>query len=192
MTPDLTRRRFTQVSAGLLLTTATGTAMTDDTPTPPPFERDYPAPKFQPKFAKPLVDITLARDFVIYAHSDLAMTKQLLTKYPALIHATVDWGGGDFETALGGASHLGQRAIAEYLLAEGARMDIFCAAMLGLVDVVKGMITAAPKLIDAKGPHGFTLHFHAKMGGKDAQDALEYLQSVKKVDFPMPKAKKPE
>jgi hypothetical protein len=31
-----------------------------------------------------------------------------------------------------------------------------------------------PKLIDAKGPHGFTLHFHAQVGGKEAEPVLSY------------------
>ncbi|MGL6073665.1 MAG: ankyrin repeat domain-containing protein [Fimbriiglobus sp.] len=146
---------------------------------PKPFERDYDAPKFVPKFTKPLVDLTLARDFVIFAHSDFAMTKKLLEKYPQVLNATVDWGGGDFESAIGGASHLGNREIAEYLLSQGARLDIFCATMLGWLDVVKGMLTLNPKLLDAKGPHGIPLMMHAKMGGKQAEATLAYLQSLK-------------
>ena len=31
-----------------------------------------------------------------------------------------------------------------------------------------------PKLIDASGPHGFTLHFHPQVGGKDAEPVLAY------------------
>src|SRR5207249_8126604 len=117
------------------------------------------------------------------------------------LNAAMDWGAGDWETGLGGASHMGAREIVEFLLERGARIDIFCAAMLGLVDVVKAFLTLQPKLIDAKGPHGFTLHFHAQVGGKDAAEVLAYLQSVKKVELkpipflkqpPNPPAKKPE
>jgi hypothetical protein len=64
--------------------------------------------------------------------------------------------------------------------------------MLGHLDVVKGLLTAFPTLIDAKGPHGIGLHMHARQGGKDAAAVLDYLQSVKKVEFPPPKGKKPE
>ncbi len=192
MPDDLTRRGFAAATTALLLTTRTGPAMTpDEKPAALPV-RDYDPPKFQPKLTKPFVDLTLARDFVVFAHSDLDMVKKLLAREPALALAVVDWGAGDYESGLGGASHLGNREIATYLLEHGARMDVFCAAMLGLTDVVKGMLTAAPKLIDAKGPHGFSLHWHAKMGREQASATLDYLQSVKKVEFPAPPAKKPE
>jgi hypothetical protein len=46
------------------------------------------------------------------------------------------------------------------------------------------MITLQPKLIDSRGPHGFSLHFHAQLAGKDAEKMLAYLQSVKKIDLP--------
>ena len=44
--------------------------------------------------------------------------------------------------------------------------------------------TLQPKLIDAKGPHGFSLHFHAQLAGKDADLMVAYLQSIKQVDLP--------
>jgi hypothetical protein len=47
-------------------------------------------------------------------------------------------------------------------------------------------------LIDAKGPHGFTLHFHAQVGGKAAEGVLDHLQSVKRLELkPVPFLKKP-
>lgn len=165
-------------------------------PTEAPFERDYPAPNFQPSWRRPQINRKLIQDFVIFAHMDLEMVKKLLEKEPGLLHSHMDWGGGDFESALGAAAHMGRRDIAEFLLGKGARIDIFCAAMLGQTDVVKQLLTAYPPLIDAKGPHGISLHMHAKMGGKQAEKTLDYLQSVKKVEFPPPKKpetpKKPE
>ena len=45
---------------------------------------------------------------------------------------------------------------------------------------------------DAKGPHGFTLHFHAQVGGKESENVLDYLQSIKKIELkPNPFLKKP-
>ena len=157
-----------------------------------PLDRDYPPPTFKPQWRKPQINRVLVQDFVMYSHSDLTMVKRLLDKEPGLLHSHMDWGGGDFESGLGAASHVGNRAIAEFLLSKGARIDIFCAAMLGQLDVVKGLLTAFPNLIDAKGPHGIGLHLHAKFGGKQAEPVLDYLQSLKKVEFPPPKAKKPE
>lgn len=179
--PDpIDRRRFTTLGVGVALTASTGFAMSADPPAPPTPEpkRDYEAPKFTPKFAKPLIDLTLARDFVLFAHYDLEMVKKLLAKEPALALACVDWGGGDYETGLGGASHLGNREIAEYLLAHGARIDIFAATMLGHLDVVKGLLTARPNLISTRGPHGIPLLMHAKMGGEGAKGVFEYLQPL--------------
>ncbi len=156
-----------------------------------PFERDYPAPTFKPQWKKPQLNRLMVQDFVIYAHYDLAMTKKLLEREPALLNGTMDWGQGDWETGLGGASHMGRRDIAEFLLEKGARIDLFCAAMLGQLDVIKALLHLQPKLIDAKGPHGFTLHYHAQVGGDRAEPVLDYLQSIKKVELkPIPFLKK--
>ncbi len=184
MADELNRRSF---AAATVLAGASAVAAAEPPAAEP--ERDYPAPKFVPKFAKAQLSKLLVQDFVIYAHSELDMVKTLLDKQPALVNSFMDWGAGDWESGLGGASHMGRRDIAEYLLERGARIDIFCAAMLGHLDTVKQLITAHPKLIDAKGPHGFTLHWHAKVGGKQAEPVLAYLQTVKFVDMT---PKKPE
>jgi hypothetical protein len=196
MSDEITRRGFGPVAAGLAFGAAGG-ASAEDQPKPAgpveaAFERDYPPPGFKPGWKKPQVNRLFVQDFVIYAHSDLEMTKNLLAKEPAVLNAAMDWGAGDWETALGGASHMGRRDIAGFLLEQGARIDIFCAAMMGLLDAVKAMLALQPKLIDAKGPHGFTLHFHAQVGGDEAAKVLDYLQSVKKVELkPNPFLKKP-
>jgi len=193
MTGPLSRRAFPAAVAGGLVVASASAA---DDPNTPPAEpaRDYPAPKFTPTFRKPLLGKTLVQDFVIYCHfkDELDMVKKLLEKEPALLNATQDWGGGDWESGLGGASHMGNRAIVEFLLSKGARIDLFCATMLGEFDVVKGILTATPTLIDSKGPHGISLHAHAKAGGKPSEAVLDYLQSIKKVDLkPIPFLKKP-
>ncbi len=185
----MTRRGFTTLTTGLILGSTTEAfasvqaAQPPSGPTEAPFERDYEAPKFKPSWKKPQINRQLAQDFIIYAHSDLELVKKLLDKEPGLINATMDWGAGDWETGLGGASHMGRRDIVEFLLERGARMDLFCAAMMGQLEAVKAFLTLQPKLIDAKGPHGFTLHFHAQVGGKSSESVLEYLQTVKKIEL---------
>ncbi|MFY7952975.1 MAG: potassium-transporting ATPase subunit KdpA, partial [Armatimonadaceae bacterium] len=42
----------------------------------------------------------------------------------------------------------------------------------------------------AKGPHGFSLHWHAHMGGEKAKETLDHLQGIKKVELPKPPMKK--
>jgi len=151
------------------------------------FERDYDPPSFKPSWRKEQINRTLAQDFVIFAHSDLEMTSKLLDREPGLIHAAIDWGGGDYETALGGASHMGRHDIVQLLLGRGARIDLFCAAMLGQIDAIRAFLTLEPNLINAKGPHGFSLHFHAQVGGEKAQETLDYLQSIQHVELkPIP------
>lgn len=200
MSKPTTRRTFTTLTAGLLIGSAT-TVLAEEKPmeekpkptgpTEAPFERDYTPPAFKPSWKKQQINRLLVQDFVIFAHSELDMVKKLLDKEPGLVNATMDWGGGDWESALGGASHMGRRDIVEHLLERGARIDLFCAAMMGQLDAVKAFLTLQPKLIDAKGPHGFSLHFHAQVGGKNAEKVLDYLQSVKKIELkPNPFLKK--
>ena len=127
---------------------------------------------------KVALDAKLVQEFVGNAHGDLNRVKELLAGEPGLINATWDWGGGDFETALGAASHIGRRDIAEFLLAHGARLDIFAAAMLGKLDIVKAALAAFPNAVKTPGPHGIPLLAHAQAGGEEAKTVLEYLQSL--------------
>ena len=150
------------------------------------FERDYPAPEFKPAWKKPQINRLMAQDFVVAAHMDLDLVRHLLGREPGLANATMDWGGGDWETAIGAASHMGRADIVELLMAHGARPDIFCAAMLGKLEVVKGILEMEPGLIEAKGPLGFGLHFHATVGGHFAKAVLDYLQGIKEVEVRVP------
>src|SRR5512134_2992193 len=120
------------------------------------------------------LEAKLVQEFVGNAHGDLDRVKELLAQEPGLINATWDWGGGDFETGLGAAAHMGRRDIAEFLLEHGARIDLFAAAMLGKLDIVKAVLAAFPEAIRVPGPHGIPLIAHAKAGGDDASAVLKY------------------
>lgn len=126
----------------------------------------------------PPIDKELVAEFVLKAHGDLGVVKQLVERDPAIVNAAWDWGGGDWETGLGAAAHVGRRDIAEYLLERGARKDVFAAAMLGEVDVVRAMLEAQPGLREALGPHGISLRAHAEAGGDGALGVLELLQTT--------------
>jgi len=112
-------------------------------------------------------DRTLVKEFVSAGHKDLNKVKEMLSEHPNLINSSYDWGGGDFEEAIEGAGHLGNKEIAEYLINQGARVNLFVLTMLGKISLVKPILEAYPNLIFAKGPHGFTLLHHAKVGGQD-------------------------
>lgn len=131
----------------------------ETTETPPALERD------------------LVRDFVADAHGGLEAVRTALAGEPALANASWDWGGGDWETGLGAAAHVGRRDLAELLLAHGARLDVFAAAMLGETEVVRAILAAQPNMRDSLGPHGIPLRAHAKAGGEAACAVLDLLDS---------------
>ncbi|GCE22537.1 ankyrin repeat domain-containing protein [Dictyobacter kobayashii] len=124
------------------------------------------------------LDPNLVSDFVGNAHGDLNRVKELLAQEPALLNAAWDWGGGDWETGLGAASHMGRKDIALFLIENGARTDIFSAAMLGQLDTVQSILTAYPHLLHSKGPHGISLITHAQAGGEEASAVLHYLETL--------------
>ena len=170
--PTFTRRRFVTRTASGLVLVATPSGLVAQAPAPQP----GPAQPV-PKRPDPLAS-TMVSEFVRKAHADLAGTKALLAEQPGLLNATWDWGGGDFETGLGGAGHMGNREIAEFLIGQGARLDIFVASMLGRLDIVKALLTAWPGLLQSKGPHGISLLRHARAGGEDSKPVTEYLLSL--------------
>ena len=118
------------------------------------------------------------QEFVGKAHGDAERVKEMLAAEPALVNAAWDWGGGDWETALGAAAHVGHREIAEHLLAHGARMDVFAAAMLGKTAVVEAMLADDPGLKGALGPHGIPLMVHAQAGGEASAGVVALLEGL--------------
>ena len=130
----------------------------------------------------------LVKEFVRVGHNDLAEVQRLLKEHPGLLNASWDVGGGDFETALEGAGHVGDREIAEYLIGQGARANIFALTMLGCTSEVKAMLARFPALLRSKGPHGLSLLHHAKRGGAPATELFEHLQELglEEMKWPMP------
>ena len=104
----------------------------------------------------------LVEEFVIAAHSDLPRVQELYEQEPGLLN--IPWARFD-ETALGAASHMGDRPIAEYLLDKGAPMTVCTAAMLGMTERVQEYLDADPSLANARGAHGIPIMFHAAMSG---------------------------
>jgi len=128
----------------------------------------------------------LARDMVGSSHANVERVRELLELRPSLANASWDWGFGDWETALGAASHVGTVEIAEMLLAAGARPTIFSATMLGQLDVVKAFVASAPGIQRTRGPHGITLMSHARAGGPRAAGVAAFLESLGDADTPFP------
>jgi hypothetical protein len=120
----------------------------------------------------------LVREMVSVSHGNLKRVRELVEAHPSLAKAAWDWGFGDWEDALGAASHTGSREIAELLIAKGARPTIFSAAMMGELDVVKAFIAAQPGVQRILGPHSIPLLTHAKLGGPPAAEVYRYLDSL--------------
>jgi len=126
----------------------------------------------------PTQEPDLVREMVAVAHNNVARVKELVGQRPTLAKAAWDGGYGDWETALGAASHVGNREIALLLLANGAHPTMFSAAMLGDLDVVKAFVTASPGVQRTRGPHSITLLRHALAGGAQAKAVADYLQTI--------------
>jgi hypothetical protein len=179
-----TRKQFLIGSGVTAVSVLCGRSLTRAQPasTPP-----GPVPAATPELADDVPDFpehhlqfdrARVKRFVIAGHVNLPAVKAMLAEEPNLINGAIDWGNGDFETALGGASHMGRRDIAEYLLEHNARMDIFAATMLGKIDIVKAAVAAFPDIVHVPGPHGIPLILHAEKGGPAAKAVLEFLRPL--------------
>jgi hypothetical protein len=176
MPASRSRRRFVTTASGLCLMgaglgTAGGAAR--QTATRAAIPQSFPS-----------YDPELVREVVAAAHGNLARVRELVERRPTLARASLDWGFGDVESCLDGASHMGRRDIAELLLAHGARATIFTAAMSGQLDVVKACLAARPGLQRSHGPHSITLMAHARAGGADAEPVVRYLAALGDADLP--------
>ncbi len=127
------------------------------------------------------------KEFVSVSHGKFDRVKEMLENDHLLLHSSYDWGGGDFESGIEAAGHVGNKEIAHYLLTKGARYNIYLACMLGHLDTVKNVLSYKPELIHSKGPHGFTMLHHAQKGGEDAKEVVDFLTGLgateTKLDF---------
>ena len=98
------------------------------------------------------------------------LTKEMLAETPALLNASWDGGGGDFETGLG-------HEIAEFLIGQGARADPFAAAMLERLETVRAKLASFPGIERSLGPHKIPLLAHATR--EKAENVIEYLKTLK-------------
>jgi hypothetical protein len=135
--------------------------------------------KAQTQQEKPAaIKLEIVKEFVGVCHGNFARAKEMLENDHLLLHVSNDWGGGDYESGIEAAGHVGNKEIASYLLSKGARYNIYLASMLGHIDVVKQVLEFNPALINSMGPHGFTMLHHAQKGGEESKKVVEHLQSL--------------
>jgi ankyrin repeat protein len=113
----------------------------------------------------PALSQEVIKEFVTAAHFDLSKVQTMLADAPALLHVAYEWSPGDWEQGIMAAAHMGNRAIAEFFLAQGSVMNICVAAMLGRTDDVKAFLEGDRNLANARGAHQITVMFHAAMSG---------------------------
>src|SRR6187402_1568414 len=141
----------------------------------------------------PSINDSMASGIVGASHGNFDKVKEVVNSRPELAGASWDWGFGDWATALGAASHVGRRDIAEFLMSHGARPDIFTFTMMGMLKSVQEIVESVPGIQSHNGPHGITLLQHAKnrLENKDisAADAanvnkvISYLASLGNADI---------
>lgn len=133
----------------------------------------------------PNLDPALVSEVVGKSHFHLERVKELVNARPELAKAAWEWRFGDFETAIGAASHVGRRDIALFLMEKGASPSIFTFAMLGEIDVLKPIIESSPGIQKNLGPHGISLLAHAHAGErmKDKMNDRQVDNLKKTIDY---------
>ncbi len=76
---------------------------------------------------------------------DLETVKQMTEKNPSIVNAMDD---SSLSPVITAAYH-GEMNIANYLVANGAKMDIFSSSALGLTYIVKNLVQKYPKMVNA-------------------------------------------
>ncbi len=107
--------------------------------------------------------------FVAACHGNFAGVREQLAGHPELLNSRSSLD----ESPLGAAAHVGNREIAEYLVAQGAVVDLPAAAMLGDLPAMQALLADAPEAAQGAGAHGIPVLFHAVAGGN--LDAVELL-----------------
>lgn len=113
---------------------------------------------------QPQLTQEIVNQFVIAAHHDLDQVRALLAENPALLNENAEW----IETPIQAAAHVGRRDIVEFLLEQGAPLDICTAAMLGRADVVDALLAEDPGLREATGAHNIPLMYFPAIAGEIA------------------------
>ena len=105
------------------------------------------------------------REFVIAGHWNLPRVQEMLAQFPELLNVRYQWGENDYETAIQAAAHVGSAQVAEFLLGQGAPLEICTAAMLGRIPEVERLLAEDPARINARGAHAIPLLAHAALSG---------------------------
>lgn len=163
----------------------------------------HSSPISDPDTVFPHIEPEVAESVVGAAHGNFEKLKELVDPRPELARANWEWQFGDWESAIGAASHMGRRDIAFYLMDKGARPTLFTFAMLGAYEVVKSMIDYYPGIQTTAGAHGISLLRHARTGSRmedqmntvekdNLKRLIDYLEALGDADGPSYPSLSPE
>lgn len=100
---------------------------------------------------------------------DTEAVRKLIEAEPALTNTA----GGGGMAPLMIATYMGKTRVIELLLANGATLDVFAAAALGMTDAIQTLLDADPTLVSLYSPDGWTaLHLAAHFGQTEAARML--------------------
>lgn len=99
---------------------------------------------------------------VLQAHASLGEVQARVEADRALATGKAEWDETPFEAA----SHMGRKDIAEYLLAHGASLDIYGAAMLGRETDVEQFLSDDPTLAASTGVHAIPILYFPAVAGQ--------------------------
>ena len=152
-TPYLSRRRLLQIGGGTFLAAGSGSLLRA--------QQDRIVEKNQP----PKMDPALVGEFVGACHRNIDTVKSILKQTPGVVNASFNRGGGDWESGMEAAAHMGRPDIADALIEHKARKCIFWAAMAGEEAIVKAFVLADPSTVNTGGAHNISLMAHASICG---------------------------
>ncbi|HEY3194745.1 MAG TPA: ankyrin repeat domain-containing protein [Candidatus Dormibacteraeota bacterium] len=95
------------------------------------------------------------------AHGNLLRVRELIERNPALVNARAPWN----ETPIEAAAQMGNVPIIQYLIENGAPVDMFTACVLGDVDRLRRELAADPSRAVARGVHDLPTLYFAAIGG---------------------------
>jgi ankyrin repeat protein len=122
----------------------------------------------------------LIEQFILAAHGNFARVQELYFQHPAVLNVKFEKFD---ENALEAAGHMGRRDIAEWLLDQGAPITIYAAAMLGETNRVAAFLEEDASSAGQPGVHGFSVLFHAALGGKiEIAELLEASGGLQGID----------
>lgn len=109
----------------------------------------------------PAPEQALIDELVGNSHGNLARVEEILGAHPELINASATWN----ETPIEAATQMGNRAIIDFLIRQGAPVDFFTELALGQVERARADLKADPGLAHSRGVHDLPVLYFAAIGG---------------------------